>query len=683
MSLIYYSIKNLGGFIPHSEKLYVVLKLLLSLTIACVIFAVSSSLHAQQSDNGNGTYTNPVIWADFPDNDVIRVADTYYMVSTTMHVFPGVTIQKSKDLVNWEYASNAVERMDAHPFYNMDGGTRYSHGQWATSIRYHKGTFYLLFITLDEGGFLCTATNPEGEWKLNKLARGFYDPGLLFDDDDRVYVVHGVSKLHLTELNPVDFSPVTDDKLIYQGTVRGGLEGSHFYKINGYYYILATYGGGDGFETCLRSKNIYGPYEEKVVLRDDMNLTGKGVHQGGIVQTQTGEWWMIIFQDRDSVGRAPTLQPIEWVDGWPMIGKNGKAVVTYKKPNVGRNYPVKVLPTSDEFNGSKLGMQWQWNHNPDDTKWSLSERKGYLRLKTAKVVNDFKLARNTVTQRMFGPYSTATIEMDVKNMKNGDIAGLCVFQDPYAYIGVKMDNDNKTLVMFNDGKQVDSINIKTDKIWLRAHAVTITDKASFFYSTNNRTFTKFGNELNMQYRLSIFTGNKFCIFNYATKELGGFVDINWFRMKTRQGPPNLYNAREMIEAESYDELYKANTEICKDVPNFKDQNITEIENGSWLKFDRIGFGKGVSNFYARVSSGNNGGSIELHLDSLDGPLIGTCKVEKTDNWQSYETVTCPVSKVKGNHTLVLKFVGGEGRLMNINWFSFSDKPKTFKTLPEN
>lgn len=392
-----------------------------------------------------------------------------------------------------------------------------------------------------------TATDPEGEWKLQKLVRPYYDPGLFFDDDGKVYVVHEASTVYLTEVNPDDFSPKTEPRVVFEGSIRRGLEGHHMYKIKGYYYILSTYSGGDGFEACFRSKNIYGPYEEKVVLRDDMNLTGKGVHQGGIVETQTGEWWMIIFQDRDGVGRCPTLQPVEWIDEWPVIGKNGRAVVTYRKPDVGADHAVKILPTSDEFNKPFLGMQWQWNHNPVDSKWSLTERKGWLRLHTVNVSNDFKYARNTLTQRMFGPYSTGTMEMDVRNMKDGDITGLCLFQDPYAYVVVRMEGSKKELVMFNSGKIIDSVpDFKGGKIWLRAHAVTITDRASFYFSTDNKSFKKIGNILNMKYQLTVFTGNKFCIFNYATKETGGYVDINWFRMTTKQGPQSLYKASEMI-----------------------------------------------------------------------------------------------------------------------------------------
>jgi len=267
-----------------------------------------------QSDNGDGTYTNPVIYSDYPDPDVIRVDSTYYMVSTTMFIFPGVTILKSYDLVNWEYCANAVRRMDFSPCYDLDGCNRYSHGQWATSLKYNSGRYYLLFITLDEGGFLCTADKPEGPWKLRKLPRGFYDPGLFFDDDGRIYVAHGYSTISITELD-TNFVAKGSDRIVFQGDIRAGLEGSHVYKINEHYYLYCTYGGGDGFQVALRSENIYGPYEEKIVIRDNGNL-GTGIHQGALVATQTGEWWSVIFQDGGAFGRFPRFSPLPgWTTG--------------------------------------------------------------------------------------------------------------------------------------------------------------------------------------------------------------------------------------------------------------------------------------------------------------------------------------------------------------------------------
>ncbi|MGD0339117.1 MAG: family 43 glycosylhydrolase [Bacteroidota bacterium] len=507
-----------------------------SLTLGFVLFLLSLlSLPAQQtqSDNGNGTYTNPVIYSDFPDPDVIRVDSTYYMVSTTMFIFPGVTILKSYDLVNWEYCSNAVQRMDFSPCYNLDGCNRYSHGQWATSLKYHNGTYYLLFITLDEGGFLCTAHKPEGPWEIKKLPRGFYDPGLFFDDDGKIYVAHGYGTINITELD-TNFTAKSSDVVVFTGDIRSGLEGTHVYKINGYYYLYCTYGGGDGFQVALRSSNIYGPYEEKIVIRDNGNL-GTGIHQGALVETQTGEWWSVIFQDGGAFGRFPTLQPVTWQDDWPMVGVNGKGVVTYKKPNVGKEYPITVLPTSDEFDSTTLGMQWGWNHNPDSTKWSLTQNPGYLRLTTVKVVSNLRDACNTLTQRIFAYYSrsfvtTATVKITVDNMHDGDVAGLAVFQNPYAFIGIKKTNSLKYIVMVNNGKSIDSAALNTSTVYLRANANYGTSRASFVYSLDNQSFKTLGNELAMQFSLSIFTGNKFCLFNYATMTTGGFVDFDWFRI---------------------------------------------------------------------------------------------------------------------------------------------------------
>ena len=516
--------------------------------LLCLAVSVPGYAQKTHSDNGDGTYTNPVIAADFPDPDVIRVDSTYYMVNTTMFTFPGVPVLKSHDLVNWEYASNAIPRFDFGPCYDLEGCNRYGHGQWATSLKHHNGTFYMLFITLDEGGFLCTAAKAEGPWHVRRLPKGFYDPGLFFDDDGRTYVAHGYNDIRMTELD-ANFAPKGNDSLVYSGDIRHGLEGTHVYKINGYYYLYCTYGGLDGFQAAFRSRNIYGPYEQKVVIRDTTHGTNYGIHQGALVQTQTGEWWTILFVDSGPFGRFPSLQPVTWVDGWPMVGVNGKAVVTYRKPNVGKTFPPTTLPTSDEFDGPDLGMQWSWNHNPDPMKWSLTENPGYLRLKAARVVDSLPKARNTLTQRMFAYYSDtlesiASTRMDCSHMKDGDIAGLAVFQDPYAYIGIKRSDGKNYVLMVNNGETIDSTLVEGSTIYFRASAlhgsgaapyyhgksVPRSGRAAFSYSPDGRSFSKIGNELQMVFNLRIFTGNKFCLFNYSTVNTGGYVDFDWFRM---------------------------------------------------------------------------------------------------------------------------------------------------------
>ena len=511
------------------------LSVFILILILCTISAKSLQAQNVHSDNGNGTYTNPLISADFPDPDVIRVGDTYYMVTTTMFIFPGVTILKSHDLVNWEYCSNAVPRFDFSNCYDLDTCSRYGHGQWATSIKYHNGKFYLLFITLNEGGFMCTADKAEGPWHITHLPKGFYDPGLFFDDNGKVYVAQGYNKISITEVND-SLVAVGPDSLIFTGNIRRGLEGTHVYKINGYYYLYCTYGGRDGMQVALRSKNIYGPYEQKLLIYDTTKGINYGIHQGALIQTQTGEWWTILFVDSGPFGRFPSLQPVTWKDGWPMIGVDGKAVTTYKKPNVGNTYSIKDFPTSDEFNEKKLGMQWGWNHNPDSTKWSLTKKPGYLRLMTASVTQDFRMARNTLTQRPFAKHdqtipTTATTKVDVSHMKDGDIAGLAVFQDPYAYIAVKRSNGKPYIFMVNNGKVIDSVAVNSSTIYLKTIASNETRKASFEYSLDNKIFKPIGDNLIMQFSLKIFTGNKLCLFNYATSKTGGFVDFDWFRIK--------------------------------------------------------------------------------------------------------------------------------------------------------
>ncbi|MGN6604897.1 MAG: glycoside hydrolase family 43 protein [Ginsengibacter sp.] len=513
--------------------IYKKIKRLALSAVLCLIVPQFSNAQNVHADNGDGTYTNPLISADFPDPDVIRVGDTYYMVNTTMFVFPGVTILKSHDLVNWQYCANAVPRFDFSKCYDLDGCNRYGHGQWATSLKYHNGKFYLLFITLNEGGFMCTASKAEGPWHITHLPKGFYDPGLFFDDDGKAYVANGYSKISITEVND-SLEPVGPDSLVFTGDIRKGLEGTHVYKINGYYYLYCTYGGRDGMQVALRSKNIYGPYEEKLLMYDTTKGINYGIHQGALIQTQTGQWWTILFVDRGPFGRFPSLQPVTWKDGWPMIGANGKAVTTYKKPNVGKTYPITDLPKSDEFNEKKLSMQWGWNHNPDSTKWSLSKRPGYLRLETVSAVSNLTMARNTLTQRPFANRdqtipTTATTKMDVSHMNDGDIAGLALFQQPYAYIAVKLQKGRKFILMVNDAKTVDSVAINHSTIYLKTIASNSSGKATFEYSTDNKNFKPLGDDLNMKFSLKIFTGNKFCLFNYATQQTGGYVDFDWFR----------------------------------------------------------------------------------------------------------------------------------------------------------
>lgn len=499
-------------------------------------------------DNGNGTFTNPLMWGDWPDPDIIRVGDDFYLISTSMHYVPGSPIAKSKDLVNWEIVGYPVERYDEDPRFDMKGGTLYLNGSWANTIKHHNGKFYVGFCTpknwgWDKGNFsICIADKPEGPWERTIFPEFLYDPGLFFDDDGKVYVAHGQGTLYLTELNADAKSVKGKDVKIWDKGFKNanefgggfGMEGAHMYKVNGKYYITCPAGGTEGWQICLRSDNIYGPYEHKLIINDSSSYPPNGLHQGGMVQLKNGDWWFIIMQDRGAIGRVPVLLPVEWKDGWPMLGSGNKDVITYKKPNVGKVYPIKSPATTDEFTKQKLGLQWQWNHNPDNEKWSLTERKGHMRLK-ASYADSLKVARNTLTQRVQGPNSEGSVEIDLTGLKDGNVAGFGVFQFPYAFVAVEQTNGQRRIIMNNNDKIIEQIdNFKGDKIWVRARVTDRDFIAKFYYSTDGENFFVIGNDLKMQLEL-YWTANRFALFNYSKTRTGvdGYADFNWFRFTNK------------------------------------------------------------------------------------------------------------------------------------------------------
>lgn len=514
--------------------------------------------YQSMADQGNGTYKNPIIKADFPDPDVVRVGDTYYMVTTTMHHFPGCTLLKSKDLVNWEYCANPLAKMSSNPEYNLENGMNiYSKGSWANSLMYKNGKFYIMFNAFgrgdDGGGYLLSASDPEGTWTMKRLARGYYDPGMMTDDNGTTYVACGNTNISVVQLDD-DFNLVNEVVVIKD---HPGVEGSHMFKKDGYYYIYAVNSGWPGKQMCFRSRNPFGPYEEKLVF--DYNA----IHQGAMIQVQSGEWWTILMQDNGAFGRMPCLEPVQWVDNWPVIGVDGKdatATMVYHKPNVNATWAPKALPTNDNFRNYILGKQWQWNHNPDNSKWSLLENPGHLRLYTATITDSLQNARNTLTQRIFGYYdntkkSYGTIRLDVSHMQTGDMTGLAVFQEPYAFIGVKKIQDKQYELSVQSNSSSFASMKKTitcdSFIYLRAIADMPTSTAQFYYSLDNtQSYTQYGSILNMKYDLKIFVGNRFFIFNYATQSLGGYVDVDWFSTEPTFDESTYYDNRFTAYSES-------------------------------------------------------------------------------------------------------------------------------------
>ena len=518
----------------------------------CSLFL--GSAQAQSSDNGDGTFTNPMLWSDVPDPDVIRVDDNFYLVSTTMHLMPGAPVMRSKDLVNWETASYLFDRLTDTPNYDMDGCTAYGRGQWATSLRYHNGRYYAYFSPNDKPfrGYVYTTTDPAKEkWELVSRLPHFHDASLLFDDDGRVYVYYGTGQLRELKPDLSDVQPGGVDMKIFErdSTETGLLEGSRAIKYNGKYYLLMISwpNGGKRRQVCYRADKITGPYEKKVILEADFGGFPY-VGQGCIVDDAKGNWYGVIFQDRGGVGRVLTLMPCRWVDGWPMLGdENGQVPTVMEKPVQGS--PAIPLVVSDDFGNKQMKINWQWNHNPVHKAWSLEERPGYLRLKTSRVVENLFWAPNTLTQRMEGPKCTASVAIDLSHMKEGDVAGFSAFNGNSGVLAVLKENGKKCLTMSEqvvslddkskavtalDTKEKARVELSQDIIYLRIDGDFRPGKdiATFYYSLNGKDWTKIGSDFKMifDYR-RFFMGTKYAIFNYATQETGGYVDVDYFDYK--------------------------------------------------------------------------------------------------------------------------------------------------------
>ena len=507
----------------------------------------SAKAQQTQSDNGNGTYTNPIIYADVPDMSMLRVGDTYYMTSTTMHMSPGVPIMKSKDLVNWKlvnYAYDVLDTIDALTLNN--GQSAYSLGSWASCIRYHNGTYYVTTFSQTTGKtYIYTTKDIEkGPLKLSALLPIYHDHSLFFDDDGHIYLIYGNGKIRIIELNDdvTGVKPGGLDQVLIENAslpagsqINLGAEGSQLFKVKGKYYLFNIAWPKGGMRTVIvhRADKITGPYEGKVALQD------KGVAQGGLIDTPEGKWYAYLFRDNGAVGRIPYLVPVKWEDGWPILGIDGKVPETLDLPASKGLIPGIVA--SDEFNRHKgeplLPLVWQWNHNPDNKHWSLTHRRGFLRLTTGRLDTTFLLARNTLTQRTIGPESFGTTSVDVSKMKDGDFAGLALLQKKYGLVGVKYENGTKSVVMVSSESgsvvEMERVPITQQTVYLKADCDfrDRTDIAYFYYSLDGKLWSPIGSKLKMEYTIPHFMGYRFGLFNYATKEIGGFVDFDWFRIR--------------------------------------------------------------------------------------------------------------------------------------------------------
>ncbi len=513
---------------------------------------------------------NPIIWADVPDDDVIRVGDTYYMVSTTMFFSPGAPIMKSDDLVSWELCNYVYDTMANGDVQNLTNGKHdYAHGQWAASLRYKDGWFYVFFGSYGTGKSYIYKTRDieNGTWDRVELNGMYHDASILFDDDGRNYLVYGGGgEIKIKEFNSemTGFKQGGVDKTLFKTGLTGlAGEGSHIQKIGDYYYvfIIAWPNGKGRIELCYRSKSLTGSYEGKTILDSGVGSYGSGLAQGGIVDTPDGKWYGLLFQDHGAVGRIPSLVPVTWVDGWPMMGVNGKAPVTLTMDT--DTYKGSSLACSDDFSYSSndLKLEWQWNHNPDNKSWSVTERDGWLRLHNNTKATNLLNARNTLTMRTEGPACTSYIKLDTKGMKVGDYAGLSAFQFNYGNIGVYVnDSGQKKIYMARNGgsdiatssnKIIAETNMSGDDVYLKIDfkfndvksdmsSSNNIDKASFYYSTNGSDWKQLGEQLGMTYDLKLFTGYRSGIYSYATKNTGGYADIDFFEYSKAEWNPATY-----------------------------------------------------------------------------------------------------------------------------------------------
>ncbi|HPB06373.1 MAG TPA: glycoside hydrolase 43 family protein [Prolixibacteraceae bacterium] len=511
--------------------------------VLVIALAICNSVYAKENQA-----QNPIIFADVPDMSMIRVGDTYYMSSTTMHMNPGVPIMKSKDLVNWELVNYAYDTLaDIDQTNLVNGKSEYGHGTWASCIRYHNNTYYVSSFsgTTHKTYIYSTKDIEKGPWNLITIDAQYHDHTIFFDNNGKTYIIWSVRKIMIAELKD-DLTGVkegTERVLIEDvnapaGTRVGLGEGSQLFKVNGKYYLYNICWPNGGMRTVVihRADNINGPWEGRVALMD------QGVAQGGMIDTPDGRWFAYLFQDHGSVGRIPYLVPMKWEDGWPVIGVNGKVPETLDLP-VSKGL-IPGIVNNDEFTRKKgepaLPLVWQWNHNPDNSLWSVSERKGFLRLKTGRIDSLFLKSRNTLTQRTFGPVCSGFTLLDASNMKEGDFAGLTAFQRKFGQVGVKVVDGKKFLFMVSNKTdkptELQSIPLSQNKVYLKIECDfrNRIDVAKFFYSLNGKAWKQIGGELKMEYTLmEHFMGYRFGLFNYATKNIGGYADFDYFRISDK------------------------------------------------------------------------------------------------------------------------------------------------------
>lgn len=535
----------------------------LSVVFFTIIFSLSSLTFAKEAvspiwnaDNLKGAYKNPIIHADYSDPDIVRVGDDFFMAASSFNSIPGLPILHSKDLVNWNVINHALQA-NVDPYFDIP---QHGKGVWAPSIRYHQGYFYIYWGDPDRGIFMVKTDNPRGEWSapiLVKKGFGNIDPTPLWDDDGKVYMVHAYANSRAGIKNIISIEELSSDasasvgfgRIVFDGTEKHPtIEGPKLYKRNDYYYIFAPAGGvTQGWQVVLRSKNIYGPYEDRIVLAQGRTSIN-GPHQGGLVDLANGESWFVHFQDKDAYGRVIHLQPVQWVNDWPVIGVDkdndgiGEPVTDYKKPNIGVNHKADNPQDSDEFSVEKLGLQWQWNANPKPHWASFNKHSGFLRLQSVvqpQANKNLWSTANLLTQKIPAQAFSASTKVDISKLKEDEEFGLVLYGLDYAVMNLK-----KTAEGYNLGHEIvinaesttpninrTELNLSTvNDLWFKTE-ISPLGKANFFYSLDGKKYLKLGGEFLL--RPGKWVGAQIGLYanRYVATGEPGYVDIDWFRIE--------------------------------------------------------------------------------------------------------------------------------------------------------
>ncbi|HEY0765131.1 MAG TPA: glycoside hydrolase 43 family protein [Pyrinomonadaceae bacterium] len=509
---------------------------------------------------GQSSYKNPIIDADYSDPDIIRVGDDFYLTASSFNSVPGLPILQSRDLVNWKIIGHALQSL---PPLDVFARPQHGNGVWAPAIRFHKNEFYIFYGDPDFGIFMVKARNAAGPWSkplLVRAAKGWIDTCPFWDDDGNAYLVHawansrsGIkSILTINRMSPDGTKLLDDGQMVFDGRVNHPtIEGPKLYKRNGYYYIFAPAGGvSTGWQTVLRARSIYGPYEDRIVM-DRGQTEINGPHQGGWVELKSGESWFVHFQDRRAYGRIVHLQPVKWVNDWPVIGVDvdgdgkGEPVLSYRKPNVGREYPSESPQTTDEFSSNELGLQWQWHANPAARWSSFTTRRGWLRLTAVPWPESGKnlwAIPNLLLQKLPSREFTVTTLVDASHLREGERSGLLMMGRDYSYLAVTRDTRGLRLVRVvcldaskgGDEKETGAVALKINQIYLRV-AVSGDALCEFSYSLDGKKFEALGDAFTAQ--PGMWIGAKVGLFAIAqtSKMQYGYADYDWFRVRGLDG----------------------------------------------------------------------------------------------------------------------------------------------------